>query len=297
MNQPRLDQLRVKQLRFISLLATRGSLSATAEQLSMTQSAASMMLKDIESLFDVKLFRRQGRGMALTDEGRALLPRCQTVLGEVGAMGSTLQGTQQPIVRIGAFPHTAVTVLPDIIKKLINGPIGWRPLIIDGRADQLLQMLLQGEIDILLGRMPSHVADAPYFDELSQRVLYEAPLSVVSSIKHPLARQKKLDFSDLADCKWILPNMQSTTRVSLMEAFLRRGLAPPTPAVESPSFFYSLAVVAQTDLLTCCAQSAALHSSHATSILPLIVSQEPMPVSLVWRKSSVQAQRLADYLI
>jgi DNA-binding transcriptional LysR family regulator len=90
--------------------------------------------------------------------------------------------------------------------------------------------------------------------------------------------------------------MQSTTRVGLMEAFLRRGLTPPTPAVESPSFFYSLSVVAQTDLLTCCAQSAALQSNHATSILPILISQEPMPVSLVWRKSSVEAQRVADYL-
>lgn len=297
MNSLRLDQLRVKQLRFISLLANRGSLSATAEHLSMTQSAASMMLKDIESLFNVKLFRRQGRGMVLTDEGRALMPRCQTVLGEVGAMGSVLQGTVQPVVRIGALPHTAATVLPDIIKKLINGPTVWRPRIVDGRADQLLQMLLQGEIDILLGRIPSHVADAPYFGELSQRVLYEAPLSVVSSIKHPLARKKKLEFSELSQCQWILPNMQSTTRVGLMEAFLRRGLTPPTPAVESPSFFYSLAVVAHTELLTCCAQSAALQSNHATSILPLVISQEPMPVSLVWRKSSEQAQRLADYLI
>lgn len=297
MNHPRLDQLRVKQLRFISLLAARGSLSATAEQLSMTQSAASMMLKDIESLFDVKLFRRQGQGMALTDEGKALMPRCQTVLGEVGAMGSVLQGTVQPIVRIGAFPHTAATVLPEIIKKLINGQTVWLPQIVDGRADQLLQMLLQGEIDILLGRIPSHVADAPYFDDLSQRVLYKAPLSVVSSIKHPLASKKKLEFSELSNWKWILPNIQSTTRVGLMEAFLRRGLTPPTPAVESPSFFYSLSVVAQTDLLTCCAQSAALQSNHATSILPVIISQEPMPVSLVWRKSSAQAQRVADYLI
>lgn len=296
MIHPRLDQLRVKQLRFISLLAASGSLSATAEQLSMTQSAASMMLKDIESLFDVKLFRRQGRGMAMTHEGRALMPRCQTVLGEVGAMGSALQGTVQPAVRIGAFPHTAATVLPEIIKKLIAGPIVWRPKIVDGRADHLLQMLLQGDIDILLGRLPSHVADAPYFEDLSQRVLYEAPLSVVSSSKHTLASKKKINFSDLANCNWILPNMQSTTRVGLMEAFLRRGLTPPTPAVESPSFFYSLSVVAQTDLLTCCAQSAALQSNHATSILPILISQEPMPVSLVWRKSSVEAQRVADYL-
>ncbi|MEY3139495.1 MAG: HTH-type transcriptional regulator GbpR [Pseudomonadota bacterium] len=227
MLHPRLDQLRVKQLRFLSLLATQGSLSATAEQLSMTQSAASMMLKEIESLFDVKLFRRQGRGMALTDEGMALMPRWQTVLGEVGAMGSTLQDSVQPTVRIGAFPHTAATVLPEIIKKLISSKTVWRPRIIDGRADYLLQMLLQGEIDILLGRLPSHVVDAPYFEDLSQRLLYEAPLSVVCSSKHPLASKKKLDFAELAKWQWILPDIHSTTRVGLMEAFLRRGITPP----------------------------------------------------------------------
>jgi len=297
MLHPRLDQLRVKQLRFLSLLATLGSLSATAEQLSMTQSAASMMLKEIESLFGVKLFKRQGRGMALTAEGSALMPRWQTVLGEVGAMGSSLQGAMQPTVRIGAFPHTAATVLPEIIKKLISGKTVWRPRIVDGRADYLLQMLLQGEIDILLGRLPSHVVDAPYFEDLAQRLLYEAPLSVVSSSKHPLAAMKKIDFQELAKWQWILPDMQSTTRVGLMEAFLRRGINPPTPSVESPSFFYSLSVVAQTELLTCCEQSAALQSSHATSILPVVISQETLHVSMVWRKSSVEAQRVADFLL
>ena len=145
MSPPRLDHLRVKQLRFLSLLASQGPLAATAEHLSMSPSAASMMLKEIEGLFGAKLFRRQGRGMGLTDEGRALLPRCQTVLGEVGAMGSTLQGTGSPLLRIGAFPHTTTTVLPDIVKKLITGPPAWRLQIVDGSADHLLQLLLRGE--------------------------------------------------------------------------------------------------------------------------------------------------------
>lgn len=297
MPHQRLDQLRLKQLRFVSLLASLGSLAATAEHLAMTPSAASMMLKEIESLFGAKLFRRQGRGMALTAQGLALLPRCQTVLGEVGAMGSTLQGAVVPTVRIGAFPHTAVTVLPDIVKKLISGPTVWRPRIVEGRAEQLLQMLLQGDIDLLLGRLPSRVADAPDFDGLAQHVLYEAHLSVVSSRHHPLAGRRKLEFEELAQWPWILPDLQSTTRMALMEAFLRHGLTPPVPTVESPSFLYSLSVVANTELLTCCAQAAALQSHHQTCILPITVAKDPMPVSLVWRKASVQAQRAADHLM
>ena len=296
MNPPRLDQLRVRQLRFLSLLAALGSLAATAEHLAMTPSAASMMLKEIEGLFATKLFRRQGRGMVLTDEGRALLPRCQTVLGEVGAMGSTLQGAGSPVLRLGAFPHTTTTVLPDIVKRLVTGPAAWRLQLVDGSADHLVQLLLQGEIDLLLGRLPRHMAGTPAIGGLAQRVLYEGSLSVVAARSHALAGRRSVPLAELLNWPWILPGTQSTTRVALVDAFLRRGLAPPVPVVESPSFFYSLSVVAHTDMLTCCAHTAALHSGHATSILPVTVGPEPTPVCLVWRQQSAEAQRAVEQL-
>ncbi len=296
MTPPRLDQLRVRQLRFLSLLSSQGSLAATAEQLSMTPSAASMMLKEIEGLFGAKLFRRQGRGMALTDAGRALLPRCQTVLGEIGAMGSTLQGAGLPLLRIGAFPHTTTTVLPDIVKKLVSGPPAWRLQIVEGSAEQLMQQLLCSEIDLLLGRLPRQVAGTPAISGLAQRVLYEGSLSVVAARNHPLAGRRSVPWEALLPWPWILPGMTSTTRVALVDAFLKRGLAPPTPQVESPSFFYSLSVVAQTEMLTCCAHSAALQSSHATTILPVAVGLDPSPVALVWRQGSAEAQRAVAQL-
>ena len=296
MSPPRLDQLRVRQLRLLSLLASQGSLAATADQLAMTPSAASMMLKEIEGLFGTKLFRRQGRGMALTDEGLALLPRCRTVLGEVGAMGATLQGAGVPVLRIGAFPHTTTTVLPKIVRALVTGPPAWRLQIVDGSADHLLQLLLRGEIDLLLGRLPRQAADTPAISGLAQRVLYAGSLSVVAARSHPLAGRRSVALAELLQWPWILPGAASTTRVALVEAFLRQGLAPPLPVVESPSFFYSLSVVAHTEMLTCCAHSAALQSGHATSILPVTVGPDPTPVALVWRKHSAEAQRAVDQL-
>ncbi len=296
MSPPRLDQLRVRQLRFLGLLASLGSLAATAEHLSMTPSAASMMLKEIEGLVGTKLFRRQGRGMAPTDPGRALLPRCQTVLGEVDAMGATLQGVGSPVLRIGAFPHTTTTVLPGIVKTLVSGPPTWRLQIVDGSADHLLQRLLQGDIDLLLGRLPPHAAGMPGIEGLTQRVLYEGSLSVVAARNHPLTGQPRVRLGDLLKWPWILPGTQSTTRTALVEAFLRQGHAPPVPVVESPSFFYSLSVVAHTELLTCCAQSAARQSSHATWILPVTVGPDPTPVTMVWRTNSAVAQRAVEQL-
>ncbi len=296
MTTPRLDQLRMRQLRFLSLLASQGSLAATAEHLAMTASAASMMLKEIEGLFGVKLFRRQGRGMALTEDGRALLPRCQTVLGEVGAMGSTLQGAGLPLLRIGAFPHTTTTVLPGIVQQLVAGVPAWRLQIVEGSAEQLMEQLLSSQIDLLLGRLPRQGASESAINSLAQRVLYESGLSVVAARNHPLAGRRSVAAESLLQWPWILPGMQSTTRVALLDAFLKRGLAPPLPQVESPSFFYSLSVVAKTQMLTCCAHSAALHSGHDTAILPVALGLDPSPVALIWRKNSEQAQRAVDQL-
>lgn len=297
MSQPKLDQLRVRQLRFLSLLASRGSLAATADQLAMTPSAASMMLKEIEDLFGIELFTRQGRGMAPTPEGLALLPRCQTVLGEVSAMHSTLQGVGSPLLRLGAFPHTTTTVLPGIVKRLLAGQPAWRLQIVDGSADHLLQLLLSGDIDLLLGGLPRQAAGMPAINSLEQRVLYESTLSVVAARNHPLAGRRSVPLSELLKWSWILPGKQSTTRSGLVDAFMRRGLVPPIPVVESPSFFYSLSVVAQSDLLTCCAHSAALQSNHATCILPVTVRLDPSPVALVWRSNSAEARRAVDQLI
>jgi DNA-binding transcriptional LysR family regulator len=127
-------------------------------------------------------------------------------------------------------------------------------------------------------------------------VLYDGSLSVVAARNHPLAGRRSLPLAELLKWSWILPGTQSTTRVALVDAFLRRGLAPPVPVVESPSFFYSLPLVANSLLLTCCAHSAALQSSYATSILPVAVAADPTPVTMVWRRDSAEAKRAVDQL-
>ena len=296
MPSPRLDQLRIRHLKFVGLLASAGSLAATAEHLSMTASAASMMLKEIEGIFGAKLFCRQGRGMALTEQGRALMPRCQTVLGEVSAMRASLVDAGQPLLRIGAFPHTTSTVLPKIVRSLITGVPAWRIQILEHSADRLLELLLAGEIDLLLGRLPSKSTNGSQITGLAQRVLYQSGLAVVSRKQHPLLGRANLSMEDLLAWPWVLPNTESTTRVAVVEAFLRHGLTPPIPIVESPSFLYSLSLVAHTDLLTCCAHSAALANSNQTAIVPVKLGLASTPVALVWREGSAEARRAVDHL-
>lgn len=59
-------------LRCFEAAAKRESFTAAAEELGLTQSAVSRQVKDLEEHIGTPLFRREGRGVRLTDAGHAL---------------------------------------------------------------------------------------------------------------------------------------------------------------------------------------------------------------------------------
>lgn len=68
------------------------SFTAAAEEIGMTQSAVSQQVKSLEMRLGVPLFARKARGLALTDEGRRLLPH-------VGSAIATLTSATEPYAR------------------------------------------------------------------------------------------------------------------------------------------------------------------------------------------------------
>ncbi|MCW5300060.1 LysR family transcriptional regulator [Herbaspirillum lusitanum] len=81
--------LPLNALRAFEVAARHLSFTSAADELNVTQTAVSMQVKNLEERLGVTLFRRLPRGLALTDEGLALLPvlaesfeRIATVLGQ-----------------------------------------------------------------------------------------------------------------------------------------------------------------------------------------------------------------------
>ena len=64
------------------------SFTAAAEEIGLTQSAVSQQVKSLEMRMGVPLFVRQARGLALTDDGRRLLPEISGALGSLAAAAS-----------------------------------------------------------------------------------------------------------------------------------------------------------------------------------------------------------------
>ena len=107
----------IAQLEAFFWTAQLGSLSKAASHLHMAQPTISLRLRDLERALDVTLFQKNGRGLALTAEGIALLPRAGALLEEADRI--RLQTDPAAIsgsIRVGFAEGFAVTCLPKLLE-------------------------------------------------------------------------------------------------------------------------------------------------------------------------------------
>ncbi|EKF73786.1 putative DNA-binding transcriptional regulator [Alcanivorax hongdengensis A-11-3] len=77
-----MNALTLKQLRAFVQVAEQGSIARAAGQLSLTQPAVSLALKELEQQLGVALFDRIGRGLVINQHGERLLPQARATLAE-----------------------------------------------------------------------------------------------------------------------------------------------------------------------------------------------------------------------
>ena len=75
----------LQQLQYFLATVEHGSFSAAAEALHMAQPSLSEQVRRLEDELGVALFHRVGRGVALTEAGRALRPYAERTLADVDA--------------------------------------------------------------------------------------------------------------------------------------------------------------------------------------------------------------------
>src|SRR3954468_16354901 len=73
----------LQQLEYFLAAVEHGSFSAAADSLHMAQPSLSEQVRRLEDELGVALFHRLGRGIRLTEAGRALRPHAERVLAEV----------------------------------------------------------------------------------------------------------------------------------------------------------------------------------------------------------------------
>ncbi|MEM1373169.1 MAG: LysR family transcriptional regulator [Pseudomonadota bacterium] len=97
--------LNYHHLRYFHEVARDGQLTRTAARLNVSQSALSAQIKTLEVRLGHALFRREGRALILTEEGRIALAHADSIFAEGQELLATLKDVADPArpLRVGAL--------------------------------------------------------------------------------------------------------------------------------------------------------------------------------------------------
>lgn len=186
--------MELHQLRYFVAAAEAGSVSRAAERCGIAQPSLSQQIRKLEASLGVALFDRVGRGVALTDAGRAMLPRAKRILGEVREAESNVRRESEEgvgAVAIGAIPTMAPYLLPSALGRFRRERPESEVLIHEGFTEQVIDALVDNIVDVA-------IVSTPLAHELIQtEVIGEEELLVAVAAEHPLAKRERAAWSDL----------------------------------------------------------------------------------------------------
>ncbi|RBJ09697.1 LysR family transcriptional regulator [Micromonospora provocatoris] len=206
-------------------VARHGSITTAARALSFTQSAVSRQIAALEADIGARLFDRLPRGVALTEEGRELLPHAEAVLDRLAAARrdlDDLRGLGRGRLRVGAFPTAVAALVPRAMASFRSACPEISLSLVEGVTPRLLERLLAEEADVaVVSTSPTGELDRERFD---LRHLLDERLLVAVARDHRLARRRSVRLADLAQEAFVVGS--ATAENSLLRASLPSGFSP-----------------------------------------------------------------------
>ncbi len=197
--------LDVRRLRVLCEVARHGSFSGAAAALGYTQPAVSRQIATLEAEIGLPVVRRVPKGAVLTDAGRLLVARAETVLiqlGDTEAELRALAGLDGGSLRLASFASAAASIVPPAIASFRSRYPAVQLSVVMADPVDSLPRLRAGELDMAL----SHDS-APSGSELAGIEfvhLFDDPMYIALPVAHPLATRPKLRLADFATEPWML---------------------------------------------------------------------------------------------
>ena len=176
------------------------------------------------------LFDRVGRRVKLTSGGEELVVRARLLLQDVDffkTRAEDLSGGSTGTLHVGATPQTLEGLIAPLIAKFRRmWPKVEFHLVEDGAAS-LLDQVQEGHVQIAIAALPSGTV-------LQGRDLFPLGVLAVVPARHPLARRKHVDVTELASERLLLLRKAFMTRQLFDGACKIAHIAPPV-VIESSS--------------------------------------------------------------
>lgn len=200
--------LTLRQLRYISAVADRGSIAGAARECRIAQSSILAAIDQAEIEMGARLFdRRPSRGVMATPAGHRFLASARRLLAAETEFQRTMDRHNQvmpPILRIGCFEPFGALFMPELLRRFTVG------------ADVEVQ-LFEGEQTQLLGWLETSAVDAIVTYDIGvglprdAAVIARVPPHALLHADDPLTGQPSVGLVELAQRPFVLLDLPQTS--------------------------------------------------------------------------------------
>jgi len=207
------------QLRSFHAVAEERGFTAASRVLNVGQPTLTSQVRALEKMFQVELFHRRGREIALTDAGEALFVITRRIIdleGEARDVLNAFGGFHTGTLRVGAVgPFHATEMLSAFSERYP----GIRLAVTVGNSREMVNRLLDYSADVAV---LAHVEDDPH--------IFAMPYSrhrvvIFVNKKHRFAKRRNIRIAELEGERMVLRERGSTTRLALEAALKQHGVS------------------------------------------------------------------------
>lgn len=217
--------MNIAQLKAFVMVVDKGSFSAAARALGVSQPAVTMQIRSLEDDLGVTLINRNYRRLDLTEAGREMVPHSRNVLKEIDVARdriATLSGVVSGSLLIASSTTPGVYLIP----KLLGGFLRKHPKVDISisiqDSDEVVSHVAEATANIGITGARGREGDANFSPFAEDELVVIAHPS--SECAEKFAGSGGIDAKELIDEMWIMRTSGSGTQQSVEAALAKEGL-------------------------------------------------------------------------
>ena len=229
----------IRQIEGFLIASELLSFSRASEQMHITQSAFSQLIRELESQLGVQLFDRTTRRVHLTSAGEAMqlkMKRGLDAIDDACDEAQAIARVDRGHIRVSSLASLAIGIVTRTLAHVRSDFPGITVTMREGANDGVVELVSTGDTDIAVC---TKVSSAP---GLTFELMFEDELVMVMQQGHPLARHRVVEWEQLVDEPLVLTARGTSTRESVAAALALHGISRPAE-VEVASMPTQIALV------------------------------------------------------
>ncbi|MGE5389605.1 MAG: LysR family transcriptional regulator [Deltaproteobacteria bacterium] len=215
--------MELRQLKIFATVADEQSFTRAAQIMGYAQSNMTTQIRLLEEEFQVRLFERLGKRVALTSEGEKLLQHARQLLRYADEIKEIMTVSAEPsgLLTIGISESLCLFKFPSLLKEYSLRYPRVKLIIRQGTPADFSAWLRENQADVVfsLDRLVEE-------KDLICRILCEEPMIIAGSPDHPFTRKGFMELGDIAQESFIFAERNCSYRSEIEKRLSALSIRP-----------------------------------------------------------------------